>query len=199
MTARASMSALIARTRDLINDPAGDTQTWSDDQIQDVLDAGRTDYRFLQLRPAFTTVNGVLEYLDFYAPVGDWEEDYTFCRWYTTPVTPSAAEPISGHFTFATSTLSPVYITGKSYDLYRAAADLLEREAAQWVKAYAMTANGQSLQRNQVYQNMLALARSYRGKARARVVKMRGCGPGDPGSGSGQRNPLRPIPIDYGV
>jgi hypothetical protein len=187
------MSALIARARDLINDPASGTPVWTDDQIQDVLDAGRIDYKYLHLQPAFAASAGRLEYLEYYAPVGDWETDYIFNQWYTTTVTPSDSEPISGHFTFATNTLPPVFISGKSYDLYKSAADLLERQAAQWLQAYAINASGQSLQRNQVYKAMLELARSYRGQGRARTLPLGGR------PQSRVKPSLRPIPIDYGV
>lgn len=196
MAARASMAALITRTRELINDLDEEALIWTDDQIQNVLDAGRIDYRYLLLKPEPSYTANTLQYLDYYAPLGDWETDYTFSQWYTTAVTPSASEPIAGHFTFAENTLPPVYISGKSYDLYRAAADLLERQAAQWLMAYSMTANGQNLQRSQVAQAMQTLARQYRGQQRARSVRMKRS---DCGKNGMLKPSLRPIPQDYGI
>jgi hypothetical protein len=172
MAARSSMAALITRVRDLINDPSG-SPTWTDNQIQDVLDAGRVDYRYLRLAATPDWSTGAIRFLDYYAPWGDWEADYTFAQYYTTTVTPSTTEPIVGHITFATSTFPPVYIAfGKSYDIYRAAADLLERWAAQWVMAYMVIANGQRLERQQVAVAYRDLAKQYRQQQRARSISM---------------------------
>lgn len=191
--ARSSMSALITRTRELINDPAGDSQVWTDDQIQDVLDASRMDYRYLLLKPEPTWTSGAIEYLDYYAPFGDWETDWSFSQNYITTVTPSTTEPIVGRITFAASTFPTVYIAfGKSYDLYRAAADLLERMAAQWLTAYNVIANGQRMERNQVAQAYRDLAKQYRQQQRARSVCMTR---GD--MGKGERLSLKAHRVDY--
>lgn len=193
MAARASMAALITRVRDLINDPSG-SSTWSDNQIQDVLDAGRVDYRYLRLAATPDWSTGAIRFLDYYAPIGDWETDYTFAQYFTTVVTPSSTEPIVGHITFATSTFPPVYIAfGKSYDIYRAAADLLERWAAQWLMAYMAIANGQRLERQQVTANMQTLAKQYRQQQRARSVCMTR---GDMGHRELTAS-LRAKPVDY--
>lgn len=170
--ARASMAALITRTRELINDTSG-SPTWSDDQIQNVLDAGRVDYRYLRLVPTPDWSTGAIRFLDYYAPLGDWETDWTFAQYYTTVVTPSTTEPIAGRVTFAASTFPPVYIAfGKSYDIYRAAADLLERGAAQWLTAYNVIVDGQRLERNQVATAMRDLAKQYRMQQRPRTAKL---------------------------
>ena len=194
--ARASMTNLITRTRELINDTDEEAPIWTDDQIQNVLDAGRADYRYLRLLPTPTYDSGTVRYLDYYAPIGDWETDYTFSQWFTTAVTPATFEPIAGHFVFAESTLPPVYICGKSYDLYRAAADLLERQAAQYVLAYNVTANGQTLQRSQIGQAMRDLAKQYRMQQRPRTARLTRP---DLANGGTTKASLRPIPQDYGV
>jgi hypothetical protein len=187
------MAALITRTRELIND-LDETPTWTDDQIQNVLDAGRQDYRSLLLKPEPTWTSGAIQYLDYYAPFGDWETDWTFSQNYITTVTPSSTEPVVGRITFAESTFPTVYIAfGKSYDLYRAAADLLERQAAQWLTAYNVTANGQTMQRSQVAQAMRDLARQYRGQQRARSI----CMSRSDGNRRGQRVSLKASPVDY--
>jgi hypothetical protein len=180
--------------RELINDTDNTAYIWTDDQIQDVLDAARVDYRYLLLKPEPTWTSGAIQYLDYYAPFGDWETDWEFSQNYITTVTPSAIEPIVGRVTFAESTFPTVYIAfGKSYDLYRAAADLLERQAAQWLTAYNATMNGQTMQRGQVVQNMLTLARQYRQQQRARSV----CMTRTDGTRRGQRVSLKASPVDY--
>src|SRR6266702_3543033 len=85
-------------------------------------------------------------------------------------VTPSASENIVGHWTFATNKFPPVYISGKTYDVYRSAADLLERWAAKWVLSYGFSSDGQSFQRQQAATMLQALAKTYRQKQRPRMI-----------------------------
>jgi hypothetical protein len=172
MAVRATMSALIAQVRVLINDAAGGSQVFDDQTIQDVLDLSRQDVTYVRLRPSPTFTGGTISYLDYYAELGNWEGDLVLKQYLSTTVTPATSELIVGHWTFATSTLPPVYIaTGKTYDVYRAAADLLERMAARWVLSYGITVDGQNLQRNQVTTALQALARTYRAQQRAHTIK----------------------------
>lgn len=170
MAVRSTMAALISRVRSLTNDPAGASQTFDDQMIQDVLDASRMDLRNEALKPVPTFVGTSIQYLDYYHTLGDWEDDYVLKQYLTVVVTPSSAEPIAGHWIFAATTLPPVYITGKTYDIYRSAADLLERWAAKWVLSYSMTVDGQNLQRGQVTTALQGLARTYRMKQRAHTI-----------------------------
>ncbi len=194
MAARSSMAALITRVRDLINDPSG-SPTWTDNQIQDVLDAGRVDYRYLRLAPTPDWSTGAIRFLDYYAPIGDWETDYTFAQYFTTVVTPSSTEPIVGHITFAASTFPPVYIAfGKSYDIYRAAADLLERWASQWIHAYDAMVDGQKLARSQMVIAYRDLAKHYRMQQRPRSAKLTRP---DFATGADESVSLKAKPVDY--
>ena len=172
--ARTTMAALIARVRLLVNDtqPAGNGQVWTDDQIQDVMDASRLDVKNLSLKPMPTFTGSTIQYLDYYAPMGDWEDDLVIKQYLITVVTPATSENIVGHWTFSQTTLPPLYISGKTYDVYRSAADLLERQAAQWVLSYSMTVDGQSLQRGQVVTALQNLARTYRMKQRVRNISL---------------------------
>jgi hypothetical protein len=168
---RPTMTNLIDRTRLLVNDPRGTSQIFDDSDYQDVLDAGRTDVLNHSLRAVPTFTSGSLSYLNYYAEGWtDWEEDYVFKQYLSTPVTPSTFEPIAGHFVFAVSTLPPVSITGKSYDLYRAAADLLERWAAKWVLSYSFSSYGQTFSRAQAATALERLSKLYRQKQRPTVI-----------------------------
>ena len=172
MAVRATMSALIAQVRILINDAAGASQVFDDQTIQDTLDFSRQNVTYMRLRPSPTFTSGTISYLDYYAELGNWEGDLVLKQYLSTTVTPASSELIVGHWTFATSTLPPVYIaSGKTYDVYRAAADLLERWSAKWVLSYGMTVDGQSLQRNQVTTALQQLARTYRAQQRAHAIK----------------------------
>jgi hypothetical protein len=118
MAVRSSMAALIARVRVLLNDPAGASQVFDDQTIQDVMDEGRTDVvnGVLVAKPTYSGAS--IQFLDYYATLGDWETDYVLKQYLTVTVTPSAVEPIAGHFQFSATTLPPIYITGKTFDIY---------------------------------------------------------------------------------
>lgn len=170
--ARSSMAALIARVRLLINDPAGGSQQFSDDDIQAVLDASRQDVFNAPLEGKPTFSGTTVQYLDYFASVGDWEDDTVLKQFLTVTVTPSLSEPIVGHWQFSTTTLPSVFITGKTYDVYRASADLLERLAARWALSYDVQADGQGLRRSQAGAALLTLAKQYRMQQRAFTINV---------------------------
>lgn len=171
--ARSSMAALILRVRDLIGDtlPLGSGQVWTDDQIQDVLDESREDLANKPLDPKPTYSGSTIQYLNYYSDYGGWESDYVLKQYLTVAVTPSAVEEIAGHFSFASNVFPPVMITGKRFDIYRAAADLLERWSAKVVRDYDVIVGGQTFRRSQSSDALLKLARHYRAKQRIRSVR----------------------------
>jgi len=174
MAARNTMATQIGRVRDLIGDPAGTTQVWSDDQIQGVLDEGREDVTNRSLVPKPTFSGSSIQYLDYYSGVGagSWEDGMVLKQYETVIVTPSLIEPIVGHFQFSANVFPPVFITGKNYDIYRAAADLLERYAAQWVLRVDMVVDGQNIKRSQAADALQKLAKTFRAKQRIRSIHM---------------------------
>ncbi len=193
--ARSTMANLILRMRDLINDAPGASQVWTDDQIQGVMDASRQDIGNAVLT-AFPTYSGsTIQYLDYYSDWTDWEDDVVLKQYLTQTVTPSASENIVGHWTFATNKFPPVYISGKTYDVYRSAADLLERWAAKWVLSYGFSSDGQSFQRQQAAHMLQTLAKTYRMKQRPRMITATRSDL--VGTSQGTDNPLAARPIDY--
>lgn len=172
MAVRATMNNLIARVRILVNDPESASQIWTDQVIQDVLDASRVDNFNLVMTPQPTFTGSTIEYLDYFTSLTDWEDDYVLKQFLVTQVTPSLAEVIAGHFQFSATTLPPVYITGKLYDIYRAAADLLERQAAQWVLRYDFSGDGQSFHRSQAVTMLTNLAQTYRAQQRPHSLSL---------------------------
>lgn len=173
MPVRSTMAALIARERILLNDPAGASQTFTDQTIQDVLDESRLKLRYLPLQASPTYSGATVQYLDYYTPKGsgNLEDDYTLWQYLTVAVTAVAVEPIVGHFVFAATTLPPVYLLGKSYDIYRAAADLLERQAAMYAARFDFTSDGQSFHISQAVAQLQKLALTYRAKQRVQVAR----------------------------
>src|SRR5258707_13612556 len=102
-------TSLIPRVRLLINDPAGGSQVFDDQTIQDVLDESRQDIGNMALLGVPTYSGATIQYLDYYSDLGGWEDGYVLKQYLTVVVTPSVKEPIPGHRAFAVSTFPPVY------------------------------------------------------------------------------------------
>jgi hypothetical protein len=192
--ARSTMANLITRVRLLINDPSGGSQTWTDDQIQDVLDASRQDVLNSALTGKPTFSGTTIQYLDYFASQGDWEDSPVMKQYLTVVVNPSASENIVGHWTFAQSVLPPVFITGKSYDIFRAAAELLERWSAKLALNYDFTSDGQTFRRSQAGAALCNLAKTYRMQQRPTTISLVRA---DIGGDGGLTNPLGPSELDY--
>lgn len=196
MPVRSTMSALIARVRLLVNDPAGASQVFADQDIQDVMDESRVDYKNSVLTPKPTFTGSTIQFLDYWHELGGWEDGYTIKQYLINTVTPATSEPIAAHWTFSTTTLPPLYLSGSLHDIYRAAADLLERQAAQWMLRYDATMDGQSVRRSQVIDNIQKIVKSYRMKQRAGTISVMRTDTQRPGgtlAGIG----LGPTSIDY--
>lgn len=197
MPVRATMAALIARVRLMINDtlPLGSGQVWLDQDIQNVLDESRMDYYNLQLKEQWTFSGTTPQVLDYFAPkeLGNWEDDFVIKQYLTVLITATTVEDIPGHFQFTATTLPPCFITGKTYDIYRASADLLERWSAKYALLFNVTVDGQSVQRSQAHSMLLDLAKQYRMKQRAGSIALKRA---DLGGRAGNLS-LGPQEIDY--
>jgi hypothetical protein len=173
MGVRTSMADLIARVRTMIADPTGSSQTFDDQTIQDYLDRHRTEVRYVELRAAETILaGGTVEYRDYYADYGGWEADEKLYDGTYNELTPTTADRLTGHWMFATSQLPLVYIVGKHYDVYAAAADLLEAWAAKEKLNFDFDSDGQSFKRSQRVAALLQMAREYRHQQRPVSVGM---------------------------
>ena len=86
-----------------------------------------------------------------------------------------------GHWTFESNVftsgtvpgqLPPLFATGKVYDLYASAADLLEFWAATLAGSYDISVDGQTLHRSQLMMYKLDMAAYYRKLAKPKTMKM---------------------------
>lgn len=188
------MSDLIAKVRLMIADPAGANQQFSDDDIESYLDANRMDLRYepLLIAPSLVNNNNTASqadtiFADFYSTYGYFESDVVLQGYQDGKawivVTPVAMELMldQAHFQFETNVfasgtapgqLPPIFLTGKSFDPFNAAADLLEMWAATLTCAYDFSVDGRSFHRSQMLQAKLTLAQQYRKRARPKVAKM---------------------------
>ena len=165
--ARATMATLILRVRAMTGDP--DTTTIPDDDIQDMFDERRMDVVQAQLsfRPYLVSAGPVVQYRDFWAPVGGWEDGVVLVDSLNALVTADTTDLIRGHWTFATGHLPPLWITGAFYDIYGTAASVLQRWAAQLAREFDFQTDQQVFSRSQQGAGLAALALEYQRKAQA--------------------------------
>jgi hypothetical protein len=187
MGVRNSMWDLIGIVGLLVGDP--NYQQFTPQQYQDTLDRSREDVRYedLALAPAIvnttsTTNQPQFIYADYYSQYEFWESDAIIQGYLNGApwkvLTPTAAEWDKGHWQFEGSQfgdvwnltsgitvpgqLPPLFITGKIYDPYCAAADILEMWASQLIRNYDFTSDGQSFRRSQAYDMTMKRAASLR-------------------------------------
>jgi hypothetical protein len=169
------MADVIARVRLLIGDPSG--EQFADTDIQDVLDMSRVVVSNAVLQPSVTlTANGILNYTDFYAEYGNWESDAVLQNGaFEIQSDMAESDYLTGHWVWNLATpgkLPPIFISGRYYDIYQAAADLLERWAAVWARSYDFSADGQSFHRSQAAAAMLEQAKTYRKQALVHTIPL---------------------------
>lgn len=201
-TVRDSMARLIAKTRLLIGDQvaAGSAPQFSDLDIQDALDERVLFVKYEALIPRVTYSTNAYEYLDYYSENGYLEDAVTLLGPNYQTLTPSSSQLMlrEAHFTFlagaGTGQYPPVWLDGKSYDLYGSAADLLEAWAGSFARQFDFTADGATFRMSQKGAGLIAQAQAYRAKARVRMVSV---GRDDAAVGDDRRERLGPV--SYGV
>ncbi len=140
---------------------------FSDQEIQDFLDLHRTHVRYLPLDEAPTYSGSTVGYYDYVTDRGHWEADVVVQDGAYGTLAPDSIDLLTGHVHFTVSQTPPVLITGKVYDVYAAAVDLLEAWQAKVALEYNFSAEGQSFQRSQKLAQLAALAETYRKRIRA--------------------------------
>lgn len=185
MALRSTMVEIILAIRRLINDPAGESQQFSDEEIQSTLDERQLITNYQNLRPERTIYPGgqgpTVAYLDYYANWGWWEADVEIVdhSWNAIPAAPAVnAEGFSlassdlevGHWQMVANVYPPVWLKGKSYDPYGSAADMLEKYAMRMCLLYDFATQGRKYTRSQMQKQIMEMAALYR--QRQRPVKM---------------------------
>lgn len=175
MTVRASMATLITDLRFKVGDPivAGTppTSVFTDAELQSALDRHRIDVLQAPLTARPTLMAGGYQWVDYQSRWGFWEDDATIsdATWVpiaatiagTPPVTVYTADHLGGHWTFATSILPTLYVTGKTYNLFAAAVDVLRAGQARAAAEFDFAADGQNFSRSQKGRAMAASAAEY--------------------------------------
>lgn len=172
MAVRATMADLISEVRTLIADPAGASQQFGDQVIQNALDRRREDVVQRELAYDRTRTASGYAYKTYRAAEQHWEANAVLEDSSYAPLTPATSDLITGTWTFAASTPPPVYLTGATFDLYGAAADLLEAWAASVKMEHSFSIGGDSFQRQQKSTHLHQLAGQYRRQQRPFVASL---------------------------
>lgn len=176
-TARDSLLPIIYRVRLMIDDPGGEGQAFSDAQIEAALDLRADEARYIPLTEIDTTVPGpnggtVTTYLDFRAPVGDWEDGVALVNSSYAPLTPDTSDLIRGRWAFEVEPDIPVLLSGWTHDLYGAAGDLLLQRATVESASFDVGADGLNLSRSQKAAAYSERGYAYLAKARTRTSNL---------------------------
>lgn len=180
MTARAGMANLITRLRGMT--AAGtaeytiaDTPWFSDAQLQDVLDGGATllEWQPLDWKP--DTIPGDVEYHRAYIYVRDLEEATSgTTNWIvrdSTGLEVGTAQYtinyVTGEIRFPADTGgTALYLTGRSCDIYAAAADVWQQRCALMaLNAYDVQSDAQRFSRSQAMANAVRMEAQMRQRA----------------------------------
>lgn len=193
MTVRSTMSDMISLERKMINDPAGIGQQFSDQDVQDALDRTRDDLRYENLVLAPSIVNTAstanvaqVIYADYFSRFGFWEADIVLQGYLNTAywkvLTPVSMELLidEAHFAFELNAFTsgtvpgqipPIFATGKIYDVYAAAADLLDFWSMVVTPNFDFTSDAQSFRASQQFTMLQKMASYYRRKVKPKIGK----------------------------
>jgi hypothetical protein len=189
MSARTGLTDLLLRVRAMCDAGTADyTQTggtavyWDDDQLQLVLDRHRQEVTFAPLEAIPQRVGGgTVEYREYRSEYANFEkttagtsifivEDGLGANASTADYTPDYAR---GVVTFTNNQDGTAYyVTGRSYDLNAAAADIWRTKAAQAAKRFDFSTDNHSVSRSQLYKHALEMAAYYEGQQSVRVTTL---------------------------
>jgi hypothetical protein len=180
--ARTGMATLISNLRDLgvagtADYTLGTTTYWTDAQVQTVLDKHKVFVNSEQLQPIETLNNGTVLYTEYRSQFGNFEETtggttifviknsigsvFGTSNW--------SADYANGIINFTANTAgTPYYLTGTSYDVYGAAADVWRMKSGHHAQSIDFSTDNMSVKRGQLMKNDMEMANYYAGMGRVR-------------------------------
>ena len=189
MSARDGMSDLISQLRGMCDAGTADytisgssgATWWDDTQLQDVLDRQRRDHirEPLMMAPVEVATD-TLQYFDFYFTHEHVEGSASgTAAWILansagSVVAASAYSlyPEARQIRFAADQLGTAYyLSYRSFDLERAAADVWERKAGHVQGRFDLSTDNHNMKRSQLFDHCLKMADLYRRRARAHVAQ----------------------------
>jgi hypothetical protein len=176
MAYRDTLAVLVARVRTMIADTG---TVWENDEIADALDSRRTEVAQAPLATIPTRSASGISYRVFYAAdgLGDWEDTAVLetAGYEVIPDDDVTADLAAGKWTLdagAALTQPVLYLTGSTYDVAAAAADLLEMWASKEKLSFQFSVDGAQYMRSQKFQHCLELAAIYRHRQRPLVGQL---------------------------
>lgn len=185
--ARTGMTTLIGTMRSLCNAGTNDytlgTAThWSDDHIQTVLDRYKTTIVEEELFEIQNQIGGgSVEYKIFQSRYGNLEETSGGTSIFTIEDSAGAiigtsnysVDYANGIVTFgANQQGSSRYLTGYSYDIYSAAADIYRMKAGVYAESVDWKTDNMSVNRGDAIKQCLKMADYYAGMGAAKTIDM---------------------------
>jgi hypothetical protein len=180
MAARTGMASIITELRGLCEAGTADytvtsSTFWSDDQLQDILDIHRNDIIFEPLTAYPNVVSaGTNSWFDYRSSYNYYEATTGGTAIFYLQNAQGSIQGTSlytadyrrGQFIFAADQRGTTYyLTGRSYDLDAAAADVWRRKAAHVAPtAFNFSTDNHSVSREAVYQHSLQMAEYFESK-----------------------------------
>lgn len=167
MAARTSMGTIIAMVRDMIGDPVGANQVFTDERIQSLLDARRRHVvNYPMVGAPIRTLNS-LTYQTFSNNIdGVWEDGALVNDSQYTNIVYDSMDTVTGQVVLtAPRAIDDLYLTGYAYDENGTAADLLEEWFAKRKEDFSFSRGGRSFSRGEQRQNFQDLIQMYRARS----------------------------------
>lgn len=188
MAARLGMSELITELRTLTAAGTADYSLagsvyFSDEYLQGVLDKNRVDFRREALMTEPTYDNGTTRYYDFYfkrrnvegtaSGTPAWRVENAAGSVVAAGTALYSVNMDAGVITFvADQGGTPYYLSGREYDLNRAAAVIWDKKAADVWDAFDLKTDNHDMTRSQKYKHATDQAAKYRAMAKPRVSRL---------------------------
>jgi hypothetical protein len=180
MTVRDTMAELILDLRALTDAGTSDytvggVSYWSDQQLQDALDRRRIALRFVEMEAQSDYANGAYTYTDYILPAENMEGGTALIIQDNTGGTVGGwtFDRNRGVVTFATDQAGASrFVTGRSYNVNLAAADVWRKKASHYAAAYDVSTDNHSLKRSQLIQHCQAMAREFEARGGPASITM---------------------------
>ncbi len=168
----------------MINDPSAFPSTttppapqFQDFAIQVALDNHRQEMRFVTLQPSPTFVpsGGATQVLffDYYSDTEWWEDDLVLQNASYQTIIADLSENFVGHWHFNTQPNGiAVIATGKTFDVYKSAADMLRLWAGALKLNYRWSSDNQHFAFEQQVKNLLQIAAEYDRQALGTISRL---------------------------
>lgn len=153
MTVRNGMVDLVSQFRSYLQEPG--TAIFTDDRLQQILDANSESFTQERLYPKPYYNNGSVWYADYYLDK-TWIEGTASSTTYIfnsngTAVTNYTSDFVNGKFTFDTNTLGTAYyMNGKSFNFFKAVSEGWNEKAAYYSTNFDFQVEGRSFKKSQI-------------------------------------------------